>query len=93
MADPHRFDDVIQQEDFLDITFPTLVRVLDHCAPHHSNMSLFKAAWRWAVADVAHLQLLPEILKYIKVGQMQSYKVACMVAMSVGDWFFILFLS
>ncbi|KAG1660366.1 hypothetical protein FOA52_012659 [Chlamydomonas sp. UWO 241] len=59
------FEDVtLRQTDFLTCSFQTLAHILTDATSNQADeASVFRAAWRWGIAQLSHMQYLPEILK------------------------------
>ncbi|KAF8073156.1 SPL3 [Scenedesmus sp. PABB004] len=62
-----RFEEVAASPDFAGAAFGTLAHVLRGLADSQGELSLFRAAWRWIVADVRHVDHLEDILGLVKV--------------------------
>lgn len=73
----HRFEEVIQQEDFLTTNFNTLMKIITFNKPVQSELLLFKAAWGWLVADDSHSKHLDDIIKVVKVRPAWLHEHPC----------------
>ncbi len=62
------FDTITAGDDFLGLELATLMRTLAENMPYQNEGSIFRAAWRWGMASLGRMQVMPDVFKVVKVS-------------------------